>query len=189
MKLRSASIFLVLALFIVGCKSGDSASTTDNSSSTAGGTTTGDTAKTADAGGTTGATADDASKDTNSVVGTWTTDAKDMTDQNVEFKDDGTATMSGTLVGVKGVTAEGAMTYKIDGDKMTEKMTSEKLTAGDDADAKTKDMVEKQNAQATPENIAKQPEQGDTIKWNGKDSFTLTSTDKDAKVTTFTRKS
>lgn len=184
MKLSFASIFLVLALFIAGCK-GDSSATTDKDSTT---TTTAasnaDTTKPSDS-TTTSASADN-TEGANSVVGTWTTDDKEMNDQTAEFKDDGTITVSGTLKEPKDAKVEGTMTYKIDGDKMTEKVTSMKMTAGPDADAATKKQIDDQNAQATPDALAKGPEQSDTIKWLNKDSFTLTS--KDGKVTTFTRK-
>ncbi len=183
MKLCLTSIFLVLALLIAGCK-GDSSATTDKSTSTTTASTA-DSSKPADS--TTTGTADDASKGGNSIVGSWTTDDKEMGDQDIEFKDDGTASMSGTLTSMKNAKAEATMTYKIDGDKMTEKMTSEKLTAAADSDATTKKSIDAANAQATPDALAKQPEQEDTIKWLGKDSFSLTG--KDGKVTTFTRKS
>jgi len=175
---------MILAALVVGCKSGDSsASTTPDTSKPADATAT-DTTKPAD-------TTADASKTGasggNSVVGSWTTDDKTMTDQNVEFKEDGTVSGTATLSEPKGATIELGMTYKIDGDTMTEKPVSMKMTAPPDADEATKKAIDQQNKLATPEAAAKQPEQVDTIKWVDKDTFTLTG--KDGKATTFKRKS
>jgi len=112
-----------------------------------------------------------------------------MKDTTVEFKSDGTLTLAGT--DPSGMKASATATYKMDGNKMTMKVTSLKEIAPDGADEKTKKSVEDANKTLTDEALKKMPEDVSTITWKNKDSFTTTNATgpNKGKVTTFTRKS
>lgn len=182
--IRKLTPFILLALFAVGCKSGDQTAA-DNSATTTPATTPA---------ATTPATTADNSQ--NSVVGTWTNDDKEeITDALVEFKADGTMTMSGTTVNPKGAKIDATGTWKLDKDKLTVNPTSMKITAPEGADEATKKQIEEGNKAASAPDAFKGAGSTDTIAWKDKDTFTLTSEkvdpatkEKKPKVVTFTRK-
>ncbi|HEY3780500.1 MAG TPA: hypothetical protein VGL56_05410 [Fimbriimonadaceae bacterium] len=178
MKLSYITLFIA-AVALVGCKPADKSADSGTSPSAA---TTG---ATADNGSAPAASADDSK---GSLVGTWTVDDPETNDGVAEFKDDGTLSITGQPKEMKNVDIAESATYKMEGDKMTKKVTDLKMTPTADADDKTKKDVEEDMKALTPDEIAKQDPEVDTIAWKGKDSFTVTN-DKTKKAMTFTRKS
>jgi len=176
MNLRSLPVLLVAATLVLGCKSGDSTASAASASPKSPSDTAASeaTKPSSDAPATSG----------NSVVGSWTHDDKDLEGTTIEFKGDGTIAIAGT--NPKGTTLEASETYALDGDKMTVKPTSMKLTAAANADEKTKKDVDETNRSLTPEAYKNIPPDVETVKWIDKDTFTTTGAS--GKVVTFKRK-
>lgn len=166
MKFRSLFILSIVAALAIGCKSGDTtASTSPDSTKPSADATTPDSTKSADS-----STADTSSA--NSVVGTWTNDNKGMKDGVIEFKDDGTMSINGT-VAETGWTTDIEGTYKLEGDKITLHTTGQKFTAPEGADAAAKKAVDDANKQSE-DAIAKMPADTASVKFTDKDTFVMT---------------
>jgi hypothetical protein len=169
MTVKLIPVFL-LAAVAIGCKSGDTTAAAPSND-----TTTATTKPAAAAAGK------------GNFVGTWTNDSKEMMDSVVEFKPDGTMTISGTPSNAKGTRAIVTATYKVDNGNMSEQVTAMRMEAAPDADEKMKKQVEDGNKKlADPAEIKKLPTNTDKIEWKDDNTFTLT--DDKGKVTTFTRK-
>ncbi len=106
----------------------------------------------------------------------------------VEFKADGTASMSGTSsTPPKGAKVEATESYKLEGTKLTVHPLSLKATAPDSADAATKKQVDDIN-KSSEAFIKAAKDDVDTIEWKDKDTF-IDKSSSSGKTTTFTRKS
>ena len=188
---RIIALFTIAAV-MVGCQSGADTSTNAAPAPDKTAATADNTPKAADNGATTGTPpVTDSGGGMSQFVGKWTVDDPTMKGVVTEFKDDGSVVMIGPApAGMgKGTMMEADATMKLDGDKATLHMTGGKVTPGPDADAKTKQAIDMANKQLSdPKAIAAQKDMVGTVKWNGKDSFSVTD-DKDKKTKTFTRAS
>jgi hypothetical protein len=150
MKLRTILAAGALALLIVGC--GDKKSAEEG--------TTGARSSTAVQG-----SFKEKPAPAGNIVGKWT--PSKSPGQVMEFKSDGTGVAAGPLPGTKAkLTA--MVAYKVDGDRFTLTLKDAKLEG---ADAALKKRMEPQIKSA------KGKAQIATIKWNGPDEFTLTTSE------------
>ena len=181
MTLRYLSLCLLVGAFALGCKPAEDASAAPAATKPSAAP-----AKPADLAKPTDAAATAATTGENSVVGIWKTDNQKMPDGVIEFKDDGTAIVSGPVPGLPGtgITMASHFTYKADGDKLTLTQGKTDIIAPPDAEDKVKKTTE--NVQKGADETKPSPPIEGTVAWKGKDSFTFTT---NGKVTTYTRKS
>ncbi len=95
-----------------------------------------------------------------------------MKDGVIEFKDDGTMSITGTVAD-SGWATEIEGTYKLDKDKISLKTTSQKFTAPAGADDAAKKAVDDANKQSE-EQVPKLPADDATVKFTDKDTFVMT---------------
>src|SRR3954471_20760693 len=152
MRFNMLILLAVCTALIGGCKSGDPAASTPSTEATTS-KTPADTSSKSDA-------------SANSLTGTWTADAGDNAGGTSEytFEEGGTYVMviDGTVPG-KGVKIhnETKGTYKVDGDKLSMKMTSSESTS---TDATMQAELTKAK-EATDKAISQMPEVTGTLQW------------------------
>ena len=107
----------------------------------------------------------------NTVVGSWTSDKAEMKDAVIDFNDDGSMRIHGT-VPEKNWIIDIDGTYKMDGGKITMHSTSTSFEAPASADDATKKEVDSANKKAK-DSLANQPDDMATIMWKDKDTFVM----------------
>jgi hypothetical protein len=118
------------------------------------------------------------------LIGIWTIDNPKMIDQTVEYKADGTITMTGTTKNPPGVTFQSSGIYRVSGNEMTEILRFMSLTAPANASDETKQRVAAANKVYTPASLRRQPPENHLITWKDPNTFT---TDSGKDLTTYHR--
>ena len=153
----------ICAAFLIGCKSGDTASTTSTSDAT----TTGGSQKAPPV-------ADAAPKGDTKLVGTWTNTAPDTTGAKTSFKFDADGTYTMTAAGIPPgqkaeISTEVKGTYTNADDKLGLKITSAVMSS---SDPKVQPELDKTNA--AMKDTSKLPVATGKLEWKDKDNAVLT---------------